>query len=90
MGNDDAKINGILRDGFPIYAEKDMDGSYPTNLYKWYHIGTTADFQQLSIIITPNTAYLGSRFYILKSEVTMVQKEHLLNKFIILLFCQHI
>jgi hypothetical protein len=29
MGNDDAKIKGILRDGFPIYARKDMDGSYP-------------------------------------------------------------
>jgi hypothetical protein len=29
---------------FPFMQRKDMDGSYPSNLCKWYHIGTTADF----------------------------------------------
>jgi hypothetical protein len=39
------KLIGILvRDGFPIYARKDMDGSYPSNLQNGINIGTTADF----------------------------------------------
>jgi hypothetical protein len=69
MGNDDAKLIGFLRDGFPIYARKDMDGSYPSNLdANGGHIGTTADFSTaIYHYHASNTAYLGSRFYILKS-----------------------
>lgn len=68
-GNDNANLIGFLRDGFPIYARKDMDGSYPSNLdANGGHVGTTADFSTaIYHYHASNTAYLGSRFYILKS-----------------------
>lgn len=68
-GNDNANLIGFLRDGFPIYARKDMDGSYPSNLdTNGGHIGTTADFSMpIYHYHASNTAYLGSRFYILKA-----------------------
>jgi hypothetical protein len=67
-GNDNANLIGFLRDGFPIYARKDMDGSYPSDLdANGGHIGTTADFSTpIYHYHASNTAYLGSQFYILK------------------------
>ena len=67
-GNDNANLIGFLRDGFAIYARKDNDGSYPSNLdANGGHVGTTA---QSSTAIyhyhASNTAYMNSRFYILK------------------------
>ena len=68
-GNDNANLIGFLRDGFPIYARKDNDGSYPTNLdANGGHVGTTADFSSpIYHYHASNTAYLGSIFYILKA-----------------------
>lgn len=68
-GNDNANLIGFLRDGFPIYARKDMDGTYPTNLdANGGHVGTTAEFSTaIYHYHASNTAYLGSMFYILKS-----------------------
>lgn len=68
-GNDNANLIGFLRDGFPIYARKDNDGSYPTNLdANGGHVGTTAHFSTaIYHYHASNTAYLGSRFYILKA-----------------------
>jgi len=68
-GNDDANLIGFLRDGFPIYARKDNDGSYPTNLdANGGHVGTTADFPTaIYHYHASNTAYMGSRFYVLKA-----------------------
>lgn len=67
-GNDDANLIGFLRDGFPIYARKDMDGTYPGNLdANGGHIGITADFPTaIYHYHAANTAYMNSRFYVLK------------------------
>ncbi len=68
-GNDDSKLLGFLRDGFPIYARKDSDGTYPTNLdVNGGHTGITAEFSTpIYHYHAANSAYLDSRFYILKS-----------------------
>lgn len=68
-GNDNANLIGFLRDGFPIYARKDNDGSYPTNLdANGGHVGTTADFSTaIYHYHASNAAYMGSRFYVLKA-----------------------
>lgn len=67
-GNNNANLIGFLRDGFPIYARKDMNDSYPSDLdANGGHIGTTADFSTpIYHYHASNTAYLGSQFYILK------------------------
>jgi len=69
IGNNDAKLIGFLRDGFPIYARKDNDGSYPSNLdANGGHTGTTADFSTaIYHYHATNTAYMGGRFYVLKA-----------------------
>ena len=66
---DDANLIGFLRDGFPIYGRKDADGSYPSNLdSNGGHVGTTAEFSTaIYHYHTANTAYMNSRFYVLKS-----------------------
>lgn len=68
-GNDDSNLIGFLRDGFPIYARKDADGTYPSDLdSNGGHIGITADFTEpIYHYHASNNAYLGSRFYILKA-----------------------
>jgi YHYH protein len=68
-GNDNAKLIGFLRDGFPIYARKDTSGTYPTNLdANGGHTHATAEFPTaIYHYHASNTAYLGSRFYILKA-----------------------
>ena len=69
IGNDDAKLIGFLRDGFPIYSRKDNDGTYPSNLdANGGHTGTTADFSTaIYHYHATNTAYMGGRFYVLKA-----------------------
>lgn len=66
---DDAKLIGFLRDGFPIYGRKDMDGSYPTNLdTNGGHTAVTADFPKGTYHYHSSiTNYMNSGYYILKS-----------------------
>lgn len=42
ISNDDAAFIGVMRDGYPIYGRKDMDGSYPTLDATGGHTGATA------------------------------------------------
>lgn len=66
---DDAKLIGFLRDGFPIYGRKDMDGTYPANLdTNGGHVAATADFPTgIYHYHSAKTSYLNSAFYVLKS-----------------------
>jgi hypothetical protein len=68
-GNDNDNLIGFLRDGFPIYGRKDNDGTYPSNLdTNGGHIGATAEFSDgIYHYHAANTAYMGGRFYVLKS-----------------------
>ena len=68
-GNDNANLIGFLRDGFPIYARRDNDGSYPSNLdVNGGHTGPTADFPTgIYHYHAANAAYMGSRFFVLKA-----------------------
>ena len=68
-GNNNANLIGFLRDGFPIYARKDNDGSYPSNLdANGGHTGTTADFSTaIYHYHASNVAYMASRYYVLKA-----------------------
>lgn len=69
IGNDDAKLIGFLRDGYPIYARKDKDGTYPSSLdANGGHISVTNEFPNgIYHYHASNTAYMGGRFYVLKS-----------------------
>jgi hypothetical protein len=66
---DDANLIGFLRDGFPIYGRKDMDGTYPDNLDdEGGHIGITADFSEsIYHYHTSNDVYSTSGLYVIKS-----------------------
>lgn len=66
---DDAKLIGFLRDGFPIYGRKDMDGSYPSNLdANGGHVGPTTEFPNgIYHYHSAKTSYMSSAFYVLKS-----------------------
>lgn len=66
---DDAKLIGFLRDGFPIYGRKDMDGTYPTDLdINGGHVSVTADYPSgIYHYHSAKTSYMSSAFYILKS-----------------------
>ena len=68
-GNDDANLIGFLRDGYPIYARKDSDGTYPSNLdSNGGHTSATADFPTgIYHYHASNSAYMNSRFYVLKA-----------------------
>ena len=65
---DDSKMIGYLRDGFPIYGRKDMEGSYPSDLDEnGGHIGKTNDYPKgIYHYHSSKTAYMNSAFYILK------------------------
>jgi hypothetical protein len=69
IGNDDNKLIGFLRDGYPIYARKDKDGTYPSSLdSNGGHISITNEFPNgIYHYHASNTAYMGGRFYVLKS-----------------------
>ncbi len=66
---DDANLIGFLRDGFPIYGRKDMDGSYPNNLDAYGgHIAATTEFSTaIYHYHCSNVNYLNSGVYVLKS-----------------------
>ncbi len=66
---DDANLVGFLRDGFPIYGRKDMDGSYPANLDAYNgHTAATIEFPAgIYHYHTRNENYLNSGYYLLKS-----------------------
>ncbi len=66
---DDAKLVGFLRDGFPIYGRKDKDGTYPSNLDAYNgHTAATTEFPNgIYHYHTRNENYLNSGYYILKS-----------------------
>ena len=66
---DDARLIGFLRDGFPIYGRRDMDGTYPSNLdTNGGHIAATTDFPAgIYHYHSAKTSYLNSAFYVLKS-----------------------
>lgn len=68
-GNNDSNLIGFLRDGYPIYARKDVDGSYPANLdNNGGHLKATAEFPQgIYHYHASNSAYMNSRFYVLKA-----------------------
>jgi hypothetical protein len=41
ISNDDSRLVGVLRDGYPIYGRRDADGSLPTLDAQGGHTGTT-------------------------------------------------
>ena len=45
LPQDDTALVGFAKDGFPLYASQDMDGSTPSDLDAcWGHTAATADF----------------------------------------------
>jgi YHYH protein len=66
--SNDAKLIGYLRDGFPIYGRKDTTGVVPTNLdVNGGHVGPTQNYPNgIYHYHCSNTAYMGSKFYVLK------------------------
>ena len=69
LTTDDANLIGFLRDGFPVYGRKDMDGTYPTDLDEnGGHIGTTDDFSDsIYHYHVSNDVYSTSGLYVIKS-----------------------
>ncbi len=65
---DDAKLIGFLRDGFPIYGRKDTTGVYPTLDAYGGHTGPTQDFPTgIYHYHACNVNYLNTGYYILKA-----------------------
>lgn len=66
---DDAKLIGFLRDGFPVYGRKDMDGTYPDDLDEnGGHEGVTDDFPEaIYHYHISNEEYATSGLYVVKS-----------------------
>jgi len=66
---DDAKLVGFLRDGFPIYGRKDADNTYPTNLDIYGgHTGATTEFPSgIYHYHASNVNYLNTGYYVLKA-----------------------
>jgi len=65
---DDAKLVGFLRDGFPIYGRKDTTGVYPTLDVYGGHTGPTQDFPNgIYHYHASNVNYLSTGYYILKA-----------------------
>ena len=67
--DDDAKLVGWLRDGFPIYGRKDKDGTYPSTLdTNGGHVGATTEYPSgIYHYHCSNVNYMNSGFYILKA-----------------------
>ena len=67
--DDDAKLIGWLRDGFPIYGRQDKDGTYPSTLdANGGHIGPTAEYPNgIYHYHCSNVNYMNSGFYVLKA-----------------------
>jgi hypothetical protein len=66
---DEYNLIGFLRDGFPIYGRKDMDGSYPSDLDdNGGHIAATEDFPDgIYHYHVSNDVYSTSGLYVIKS-----------------------
>ncbi len=65
---DDAKLVGFLRDGFPIYGRKDTTGVYPTLDAYGGHTGATQDFPSgIYHYHASNVNYLNTGYYVLKA-----------------------
>ncbi len=65
---DDAKLIGFLRDGFPIYGRKDTTGAYPTLDEYGGHTGPTQDFPNgIYHYHASNVNYLNTGYYVLKA-----------------------
>ncbi len=68
VSEDDAKLIGFLRDGFPIYGRKDTTGIYPTLDAYGGHTGPTQDFPTgIYHYHASNVNYLNTGYYILKA-----------------------
>jgi hypothetical protein len=69
VSEDDSNLIGFLRDGFPIYGQKDADETYPDDLDAYGgHFGVTADFSEgIYHYHASNVNYLNSGYYILKA-----------------------
>lgn len=67
--DDDAKLIGWLRDGFPIYGRQDTNGTYPSDLdTNGGHIGITVEYPNgIYHYHCSNVNYMASGFYVLKS-----------------------
>ena len=65
---DDAKLIGFLRDGFPMYGRKDTTGVYPTLDTYGGHTGPTQDFPDgIYHYHASNVDYLNSGYHVLKA-----------------------
>mgnify|MGYP002633350337 CR=1 FL=1 len=69
VSENDSNLIGFLRDGFPIYGQKDADGTYPANLDAYGgHTGVTTDFSDgIYHYHASNVNYLNSGYYVLKA-----------------------
>jgi hypothetical protein len=71
--NNDAKLVGVLRDGFPVYGQKDEDGTVPGNLDSAHgHKHATTFFPNgiYHYHITPVDPYIASDYRGTPGEVT--------------------
>ncbi len=66
---DDAKLVGFLRDGFPLYGRRDMNGTYPNDLdaYNGHNAATTEFPSGIYHYHVENVNYLNTGYYIFKS-----------------------
>ena len=66
---DDNNLIGWLRDGFPIYGRKDLDGTHPTDLdANGGHFGVTPQYPNgIYHYHCSNVNYQNSGYYVLKS-----------------------
>jgi hypothetical protein len=69
LGNDDDTMIGHLRDGFPIYARRDSNGRYSTNLdINGGHFGPTNEYPRGIYHYHCSTVnYMNSGYYVIKS-----------------------
>jgi YHYH protein len=69
IGDDDDTMIGHLRDGFPVYARRDADGTYPGDLdSNGGHVGATAEYPDGIYHYHCSTInYLNGGYYVIKS-----------------------
>ena len=69
LGQDMSNLIGFIRDGFPIYGRRDMDGTHPKDLDEnGGHVGPTEHFPEgIYHYHISNEVYSTSGLYIIKS-----------------------